>query len=277
MSKRRLAALLCAAALLFMAAPGLAAGEAVDDLAEVISPRLAEGINWYSAQMEEFLSVPVRVITRHFLGGKNIRAFADETLATLGDERLLLLVMAIGEERYEVAIGSGTRELLSPEKAESLLSAYFREPFLTERNYDKAVAAFLLETGAYLQSRAGVSLPESADLEAYAGRAAARTLPPEATPGEPADNEVPGDHTSWLDGILEDAQRSRDSAEQYAEDVQDAQRGGSRGLSLFQIALIGFVLYKIFGKKRDGRKSGCGPLGWIFGTWGVSRIFRFRK
>lgn len=275
MNRRIIALLLCALAFALVLLPGLAEGPAVDDLAEVLHPRLVESVNAYALQMEGSMDVSFRVITRDFLGGKNIRAYADEILAAQDDPRLLLLVMVIGEEGYEVVIGETARNLISPEKAESLLNAHFRGPYLVDRDYSRAVAAFLLETGSYLQSRTGAYLAEDRELQAFAGRTAAAVPPTPAA--QPAEEEPDGEVTSWLDSVLEDAQRSRDNAVQYEEDVQDAARGGFKGLTLFQIALIGFVLYKIFGKKRDGRKNGCGPLGWILGTWGVNRIFRSRK
>lgn len=275
MNRRMILALLCAFALAYTALPGLSESPAVDDLAGVLNPRLVDGVNSYARQMEDLLEVPFRVITRDFLGGKNIKAYAGEVLQAQGDPRLMLLVMVIGEESYEVALGESARNLLSPEKAEGLLTAVFRKPYLEERDYDRAVAAFLLEAGDYLQSRTGTYLMEDSALEAFAGRATAiLPAPPTMVPNEAEPLE---DITGWPDSVLEDAQRSRDSAVQYEEDVLDAEQGGFKGLSLFQIALIGFVLYKIFGKKRDGRKNGCGPLGWILGTWGVNRIFRSRR
>lgn len=239
----------------------------VEDLAEVLHPELVKQISTLNIQLKEELDIQVKVITRHFLGGKNVQAYANQTLESLNDDGLVLLVIVIGEERYAAAIGSKAIELLSSDKAEALLNEYFREPYLKERAYDRALASFLLETGNFLQARTGKRLLPNNLLQEFAGRTAV---------SQPPASAAPDDGTSWLDSIFEDVQRSVENAVQYDNNAREAAEGQGKGISLFQIALIGFILFKIFGKKRNGR-NGCGPLGWIFGTWGLSKFFGWRK
>jgi uncharacterized membrane protein YgcG len=240
---------------------------AVEDLAEVLNPELVNQISTLNIQLKEELDIEVKVITRHFLGGKNVQAYANQTLESLNDDGLVLLVIVVGEERYAAAIGSKARELLSSEKAEALLNEYFREPYLKERAYSRALASFLLETGNYLQARTGKHLLPNNLLQEFAGRTAV------SQPSAPVASD---ESVSWLDSIFEDVKRSVENAVQYDNDAREAVEGQGKGISLFQIVLIGFILYKIFGKKRNGR-NGCGPLGWIFGTWGLSKFFGWRK
>ena len=57
---------------------------------------------------------------------------------------------------------------------------------------------------------------------------------------------------------------------------QQAERE-DRGLSWGSIIVIGLVLSMVFGKKDTRRGCGCGPLGWIFGVFGLSKFFGWRK
>ena len=80
------------------------------------------------------------------------------------------------------------------------------------------------------------------------------------------------------DGFFREREHEIDRAYRYYEEDTRVAKKADNNLSLWQIALIGFVLYKIFGRdSRTGKKRGCGPLGWIFGTWGFSKFFGWRK
>ncbi|NLE20206.1 MAG: TPM domain-containing protein [Clostridiales bacterium] len=241
---------------------------AVSDQAAVLDTGLAGEINRVSDQAFKDVGVRYRLVTKHFLGGAGIQAVADQALAASGQpEDTILLLVAVGEENYAVSIGGRATAVLGQEQAESLLSSRFKGLF-DRREYDRSAAAAVLAFNDSLYTAKGLPVPAGGGLRSYAGQAAAPSTPaPEAT-------QRPG--TSWLDSILPDEETSKQNADRYAKDSEVAYEGSGKGMSLFQIALIGFVLYKIFGKRRSGR-GGCGPLGWIFGTWGASKFFGWRK
>ena len=267
MKRRTVSFLLASLLLLFSIAPVLAQSPAVSDQAAVINVGLADEITQYAQLAEDSLGIGLRVMTKHFLGGADVQDYADKALGEMPDnENLVLLVMVIGEESYAAALGSRAKELLGQEKTENLLLNSFRQPFIVQRAYDRALASFILALGEHLQSAAGVRLPQNSLLLDYAGQAVSL---PRAT-------NAPSSPVSWLEGILADAENSIKNADRYTQESKQAEEGQGKGMSLFQIALIGFILYKIFGKKKTGRK-GCGPLSWIFGTWGVSKFFGWRK
>lgn len=266
MSPRRLFCLLLA--LLVLALPALAQTLQVEDLAEALPLAFTEDFSNFSRLHEEALGLHFYVVTKHFLGGKQAQAYADQLLSEQLDARTILLVLIIGEERYALATGSEAAQLLSGEKAESLLAAHLRSPFLDERDYARAVAAFFLNLSAFLQSQTGIQVATGDLLRTYAGLSSGSPHP--ATP-------FPTSGPSWLDAILEDRQIIEDEVWEYDSDVRHANEGHGSRLSLFQIALIGFVLYKIFGRKNQNGRRGCGPLGWIFGAWGLSRFFGRRR
>lgn len=245
--------------------------DGVDDLAQVLHPELVKELVEFSSYMQQVYQAPVHVITKDFLGGKDAQAFARDSLIALnnqGKPRAIVLALIIGEEKYAVALSDSIKDTLSEDRVESMLTRVFRTPYLKDRDYNRAVATFLLETADTLRTRTGLSLPNNNLLRGFAG------LSPISLPDATA---KPKEGSSWLDSIFEDSRRSEQTASRYEEDAQVAKDNKGDGLSLFQIALIGFILYKIFGKKRNGKKSGCGPLGWIFGTWGLSRFFGWRK
>lgn len=237
-------------------APALASDlPAVSDTAGVLDPGLISGIQALSRETQRALDIRLRVITRDFLGGAQAPAFAEETRLISDDpEQTILLVMVIGEERYALSMGSVPQALLGQDAVNNLLASTFRGPYLN-RDYDSALKSMMGGLVARMQNASGKRLDSSG-------------LFTSAQP-EPTQAIDP------MDSFFRQRERSADNARRYEEDAQDA--GRSR-LSLWQIALIGFILYKLFGKNRTtGKKRGCGPLGWIFGTWGVSKFFGWRK
>lgn len=252
--------------------PAISLDNPVDDLAGVFSSPFVYDLTSFAKSMETDLGIPLTVLTRHFLGGKNIQAFAEDTLKTLPDaEKAILFVLVIGEENYAVAIGGETRKILDPVKAEALLNDHFRSLYLGERAYEKATAAFLTEAGAYLETRTGRAMKGGNALTKYVREASREIVLPTLAPNTLDD---------IMGSVFEDANQSVENARRYGEDAREAEEP-NRGLSLFQIALIGFILYRIFGRKnrfnKSNQRKGCGPLGWIFGAWGVSKFFGWRK
>lgn len=255
--KKTLSLLLAA---LLLAAPFAALAEddpAVSDTAGVLDDALAADIQSLDRQISSHLNLRLRVITKHFLGGAQASAFAEEARQSSGDpDNTILLVMVIGEERYAASIGESARKAISPDTMNNLLASAFRQPFLN-RDYNGALSALTAQVAGQLQKAS----PEAFDTGAFK---------PEAT-------KAPAFTRSPLDGFFREPDRDLDNARRYQEEVEDVQEGRG-GLSMWQIALIGFILFKLFGgNRRTGKKSGCGPLGWILGAWGISKFFGFRK
>lgn len=264
---RKLLCLILMMAVVFSLYPSFAREGAVDDLAGVLHPDFIREVGSLDDQFRQSFQVGIKVITRDFLGGKQVQAYADQTREALGDDSLILLVLVIGEEQYAASLGQAASQQISADRVESLLNDHFRGAFLKDRAYDRALAAFLLGASGVLQEKTGQQIKLSSLLRGFAG---------EQVPEVPALTQAPDSGIDSLDSIFEDTRRNEDDARQYDEDARDAAQGQGKGLSLFQIALIGFILYKIFGKKRSG-KNGCSPLGWIFGAWGFSKFFGWRK
>ena len=259
--------ILLAVFIMSLSSPVQAQEQAAEDLAYVLSPDLIKEINRLGEQFDNQLGFRLKIITRDFLGGVNAQHYTDTNFAYKDMQGGILLVVVIGEEDYAITLGERASKFLTKGKAENLLTTHFRTPFLKDRDYDKALAAFLVNLAEHFSVQGVWDIKPSTALRAIAGIS-----------GEDINKATaaPASESSWLDSIFADKKEIEEQARQYGEDVKDAAKEDEKGLSLFQIALIGFILYKIFGKKRNGR-GGCGPLSWIFGTWGLSKFFGWRK
>lgn len=267
MKKRLAALLLCALLLVSLSVPSRALEGAVEDLAYVLSPELIAQVQQLDDWLHQRLNFRLHVITRDFLGGTDAQVYADALLEFKHGDDSMLLLMVIGEERYALALGSRVAQLLDGSRGEHLLTSHFREPFLKDRDYDRALAAFLVQATIHLagQSNLSPSLdPVLLSIAGMSGQVVAKST------------AVPASEGSWLDSIFGNSFDLQEHAKRFEDDVYEAARPERGRLSLFQIALIGFILYKIFGKKRKGG-GGCGPLSWIFGTWGLAKFFGWRK
>ena len=267
--KKLAASLLLCALLLLSALPAAAMEGAVEDLAYVLSPDLVSAVDALDSRIHDLLGLRLHVITRDFLGGTDAQVYVDELQRMKLGESSIAFLMVIGEERYALALGDAARQQLTESRAEHLLTSHFREPYLRERDYDRALAAFLVKMADHIEEQSGTTpnLLTDQKLLSIAGMSGQEVSRATA---------VPASESSWLDSIFGNSFDLEEQARRYEDDVREAARPERGRLSLFQIALIGFILYKIFGKKRKGR-SGCGPLSWIFGAWGLSKFFGWRK
>ncbi len=255
---KKFLSLLVAALLLAGAVAALAEDQlVVHDTAGVLDSAITQRVIELNEETKSSLGIQLRVITKHFLGGSQAAAYANEARMAYEDaDDIILLVMVIGEERYAISIGPEAALLISQESASNILASAFRQPFLN-RDYQGALDAFLSQLAGQMQISSG--------------KAFDRVDPASSVIKLPTITKDP------LDGFFRERELDIDKARRYEEDIRDAKDGRNR-LSMWQIILIGFILYKIFGRNRHtGKKRGCGPLGWIFGTWGLSKFFGFRK
>ena len=118
--KRFICMILCV--LIVSAVPSALSASAVDDQALVLIPALTAEIDAFNLQLRLAADFEISVITRDFLGGKNVSAYTNQALKSLDSSGNLLLVMVIGEDAYEVALGSNAQKHISHEKVERLPS-----------------------------------------------------------------------------------------------------------------------------------------------------------
>lgn len=236
----------------------------IRDGAAVLDPQTQSDAEKLSELAARKTGLRLAVDIRHFLGGAEAQAYAARLLSGLPDpDRSLLLLVVVGEERYALAAGAEAGRLIGAELRDTLLSQSFRGPFL-QRRYDQAVGDLLLSLARELGKASGKEL----DLKGFFGYAPAAQSAQSVTQGDSG--------FDILDFMLGERVAQDDS---YTQRRQQAERS-DKGLGLGSIILIGLVLSSLFGgrNRQGGRKGcGCGPLGWIFGVLGLSKLFGWRR
>ena len=113
------------------------------DAAGVLDHATLEDLRTVDNRLKAVSAPRLRIVTVDFLDAQDVQAYADTlfTRWSLGENELLLL-MAVGEDRYAIAAGAKVESLLPSETLESLLNEHFAEEFL-QLEYDDAVAAFV--------------------------------------------------------------------------------------------------------------------------------------
>ena len=239
----------------------------VRDSAAVLGADTLKDARTLGQLVKQGMGITLAVDTRHFLGGAEVSDYARDLLSEAADPaNTLLLLMVIGEESYALAAGSEAGKLLNPAARETLLSTQFRSPFLA-RDYDRAVSDFLSHAAGQLAAATGKNL----DQEGLFGQVKAPTPAPTAAP----QSTGPYKRVSIFDlnSILGEQLKPTSVPQKQAQNDDE-----DKGLSIGSIVLIGMVLSMIFGKKnRAGRGCGCGPLGWIAGVFGASKLFGWRR
>lgn len=224
------------------------APQPVQDSALLLSQQTQRDIRTLDGRLREGADLSVAVVTRHFLGGAQPQDAAQALLdAREGGGRTVLLLLAVAEERYAVAVGGGVTSLLPQETIRTLATARLSAPFKAGA-YDAAVGDFLRAMAGQVDAAGGGEI-DTRDL----------FLPPAAATPEPA----PGrDATPWR------------PPERAAR--RDADHDGT-GWSLGKVVFIAIALYVVFGRgKRKGKRGGCASLAWlflIFALAGMADIF----
>lgn len=259
------------ALLLILINPSLAADidrPSIQDNTAILSAQTKADADKLGQLLKDKTGVKIAVEIRHFLGGAKPDTYAQRLLEeTENSQDTLLLLIVIGEEVYDFAEGSNAEKLIGPELLETLLSKNFRNDFL-KRNYDKAVAGFMLSTAKEIAKQSSVVI----NTEGLFGYIEQQTNPPKSV-------SIPGGTKRVKLPDLNDILGDPISATSDPKHNTDRMQREDKGLSIGSIIIIGVVLSSIFGKNKRGRRKGCGcgPLGWIFGVFGLSKFFGWRE
>lgn len=250
---KRLIALLFAALLLLPAFAALAQPRypgsqgPVTDAAAVLSSGTARDLRTLAERFMDADTLKLRVATVDFLDGASLSAYGEGLREQWGlDEDELLLLMAVGEDKFGFFGGAYVNDHLSAATLQKLLSTRFEALFL-QQDYDGAIAALMpaLATEVGKAWRADVSV---------------RGLFGQSDQAERLD---------WLDRAVEQPER------RAGRDSRDAIEDG---LSLGKVVLTVLLLLVIFGnrgrKNREGCGCGCMPFSSLLAGWGLWRLWK---
>lgn len=254
---RRLGAFLGAVLLLCSIALAQTGKAPVRDATALLSDQTVTEAAELISKVQADTGVKLVVELRHFLGGADVNSKARELLNEEQDpEYSLLLLAAVGEDSYALAAGKAAQALLNKDAQDNLLSMSFRQPFLS-RAYDQALASFLRQAGERLAVASGKPSSVGGLLK------------------EPVPTKQP-EKRYTINFPLNIGHETRPTP-RTPEAVKSQEQGKDKGMSFFSVVAISYVLYAIFGKKRGKQRGGCGPIGWILGGLGLSKIFGWRK
>lgn len=223
---------------------------AVNDDAAVLNAQTVSDVE----KLNTLASADYIVVTRHFLGGKDAQSYCDELFSAWGlDDKDLLLLLVIGEEKYACSMGSGIG--LSGEQLNSLLSSRLRQPFIMDRNYDAAVGDFLLSASSQIARAMGETLDTSGLFGSKENTGSAA--------GSSSLNGSSGQH-SWTYNMFSGFFSDDDLNDLYiGENGNNNSYESDSGFSMGRFILIVVVLlFIVRGRKKRG-KSGIGPAGWM--------------
>ena len=240
----------------------------IQDRAAILSAQTIADADKLSRLVEEKTGLRIQVDIRHFLGGADPDNYVQRLLAeTENSQDTLLLLVVVGEEAYAAAAGNNAQKIIHPELCDTLLSANFRSEFLGQ-NYDNAIAGFMLSSAKEATKQTGTAIK----LEGLFGYNAQKTKAPVITASPQETKRI---KIFDFNSIL----REPISATSGPSTSRGNAERGEKSLSIGSIIVIGLVLSSIFSKNKRGRSKGCGcgPLGWIFGVFGLSKFFGWRK
>lgn len=230
----------------------------VTDAAAVLSQSTVKDLIKFADLVDDETSVDFYVVTVDFLDGESCEDYAAGLRKkwNLHSDDLLLL-MAVGEDKFGTFGGEDFDRKLSTQVQEKLLNTYFAQPFLAQR-YDEAIAQYI----PALTSEINKAYDENIKLSGLFGQT----------------------ETSVIDWAEEWSQRWNDANVKVNTDVKVktglervTQEDKDTGFSLGKVILTVFLLMVIFGKKdRRGRRGcgcGCAPFSSILAALGLWKLW----
>lgn len=130
----------------------------VTDLAGVLAEQTEKDFAALSEELENQTGYRLYLVTRHFLGGKEVSAYGRELFDAWNLKSTdALLLMVIGEESYTLTCGDKVSRALPAEILTALMGDHFRPGYL-QRDYDRAAGNTALALGDALARAEGEKL-----------------------------------------------------------------------------------------------------------------------
>lgn len=248
-----LAALICLPLVSALAEPRYPDSQgAVTDAAAVLSASTVQDLRALAEKLDDTLELCV--VTVDFLDGAQLASYAEGLREKWAlDSNALLLLMAVGEDRFGLFGGSYVNEHLSASVQQKLLSTSFEAPFLRQ-DYDGAIAALM----PALATEIGKAWNGRIDIVGLFGT---------------VDRTSFSTENDWLNRAVDYAR----SYEQHFDRVRD--EAIDNGVSAGKVILTVFLLLIIFGnrgKRRNHEGCGCGcmPFSSLLAGLGLWKLWK---
>ena len=227
---------------------------AVTDAAAVLSPATVQDLRKLADILEDEHTLNLSVVTVDFLDGASLSDYAAGLQAkwSQGKDDLLLL-MAVGEDKFGFFGGGDVNRKLSTSVQQKLLSTSFEAPFLRQ-SYDGAIAALM----PALATEAAKAWNEDIDITGLFGTASTNPLSSEQ---------------DWLVRPVEQVERVERYVSRYPSD--DDFSLGKVILSVILILIL-FGHHRRYGSRGNRRGCGCGciPFSSLLAGWGLWKLWK---
>ena len=233
------------------------------DAAAVLSQSTLRDLATYAQRLKDETDIELFVVTVDFLDGETLSSYGEGlfTQWKLDDDSLLLL-LAVGEDKFATFSGRDVTRHLSRQVQDKLLSTSLEGPFLRQA-YDEAIASFI----PALTQEINKAFDADVSVGGLFGQAGSESLSVE----------------EWADEWARRWNAAHDE-EPTPDSVGDrvTREDKSTGFSLGKVLLTVFLLMVIFGnfsdrRGRHGRHRGCGcgcaPFSSILAALGLWKLW----
>ena len=233
------------------------------DAAAVLSQSTLRDLATYAQRLKDEVDIDLFVVTVDFLDGETLSSYGEGLFAQwrLDDDSLLLL-LAVGEDKFATFSGKDVTRRLSRQVQDKLLSTSLEGPFLRQA-YDEAIASFI----PALTQEINKAFDADVSVGGLFGQAGSESLSVE----------------EWADEWARRWNAAHDE-EPAPDSVGDrvTREDKSTGFSLGKVLLTVFLLMVIFGnfsdrRGRHGRHRGCGcgcaPFSSILAALGLWKLW----
>lgn len=216
------------------------------DAAGVLSPATLADLRTLDDRLDDADALRLTLVTVDFLDAADVNDYAAALFERwdLDDDDMLLL-LAVGEDKYAIHSGADVDRLISPAIQNKLLAACLEEPFLLQE-YDAAIAAFV----PALVREVSKAYGESVSTDGLFGSASASVF------------------ADWASKLQDSAQTLEAAADSFF-----TQEDESTGFSFAKVILTIVLLMIVFGSRK--KKNGF-PLFKLLAVFGLFRLWKKR-
>ena len=136
----------------------------VNDFADVITPPYEKRIGNLAKELLSKTGVALVLVTMHDLGGADSNEYANRLynawgIGKTGEDRGILILVSVREQKMRIRTGSGLKALLSPGQMGEIQDR-FMAPFLKQNNYDDGLLNGIVAIGKIISKEAGATIAE---------------------------------------------------------------------------------------------------------------------
>jgi len=136
----------------------------VNDFADVITPPYEKRLGNIANELTDKTGVALVLVTTHELGGADPEEYARRLynawgLGKTGEDRGVLILVSVREQKMRIRTGTGLKAILSPRQIGEIQDR-FAAPLLKQNNYDDGLLNGVVAIAKIIAKESGVTLKE---------------------------------------------------------------------------------------------------------------------